>query len=151
MKIVQYDVLGEIANSRHIPLICGYAAIILTFFVSVYLRLPYIGTLSDGHHQALTAHSSLTVENWIVDGVLNDRFLGPLIPASIEVPNFEAREINVSYPLGFVFVIYLLAITSHSIPTILLTQIYGLFNKCIFYKSIITDNPSAKFWSKIDD
>ncbi len=130
---------------KDISQLCGFSAILLAFIVSVYLRAPYIGTLSDGHHQWLTAHSTLIVENWIEDGIINDLFLGVSIPASIELPNFEARGVYVSYPLGSLFIIYLLKTIFYSVDTIRLVHLYGLLNHFLISILIFTIVTRLKF------
>lgn len=77
-----------------------YGLICLFFLISVVLRSPVVGTLSDGHHQWLTAHSALIVENWKEDGIGNDKFLAVSIPKSIEHQALSEREVYVSYPPG---------------------------------------------------
>ena len=42
--------------------------ITLIFFLSVTLKWDYIGTLSDGHHQFVTAQYKIFVENWFYEG-----------------------------------------------------------------------------------
>ena len=60
-----------------------YIYIFLAFILSIYFRWDYIGEISEGHHQWITGMTLLTIENWMEDGIINDKFLNFQSPDSI--------------------------------------------------------------------
>lgn len=98
------------------------------FLLSVVLRSPYLGKLSDGHHQVLTGSTAKFVQNWIEDGPINDQFLFIENPNSIEFGTLQSRGIYPSYPIGSALPIYALAKLLPSISIIKLIHFYSLAN-----------------------
>ena len=56
-------------------------------------RWPYIGTLTEGHHQWLMAEQTKFIDYWDRDGLWADRFLTLESPKSIEAMTFEERGV----------------------------------------------------------
>ena len=112
----------NISSSRWAPL----CMIFIIFGYTIFIRMPFIGELSDGHHQWLTAHSLTIVNNWLEYGIFNERFMSYLLPRSIETPSFYQRVHYVSYPLGAQLPIFLIKNLFPRVDTIWIIHLYGL-------------------------
>lgn len=105
--------------------------ILLTFLFSLTIkeRGSFLGKLSDGRHQWVTAHSAIIVDNWIEDGIISDRALALNTPRSIEAVSIFERGTYISYPTGAQLQIYVLKTVFPQINTIKLIQGFGLLNQ----------------------
>ena len=105
----------------------------IVFIAGLQQRAHYLGTLSDkygdGHHQWLTASSMIFVDNWLEDGVWNDRFLLLAKPRSIESVDFQNRHIYPSYPPGSIVPIYWIRKIFPSLTSIQAIRYFGVCNQ----------------------
>jgi hypothetical protein len=92
-------------------------------------RSQFLGKLSDGRHQWITAHSAIIVDNWIEDGIIADKALALNTPRSIEANTIFERGTYISYPTGAQLQIYVLKTVFPQINTIKLIQGFGLLNQ----------------------
>jgi hypothetical protein len=106
----------------------GMALLFAAFAVSLIIRYPYFGTLSEGHHQWLTASSIKFVDNWIEDGAYNDGFLFLEQPKSIESYRLADRDIYPSYPPGSAIPAYAIKQLFPELSTLVIIQAYNLLN-----------------------
>jgi hypothetical protein len=106
------------------------ALVLLVFAIAVTAgivqRLPYIGTMTEGHHQWLMAEYTKFVEYWTRDGIVADRFLTLESPRSIEAQTLDQRVVYTSFMTGGVVQAYLLHRLLPAIPLVTLISIYGL-------------------------
>lgn len=114
-------------NTRGLLLAC--AIILATFAYSLQLRAPFLGTLSDNHHQWLTASTIGFVENWEEDGFWNDAGITMELPKTIDRQYLKDRSPYISYPSGSTIQIYILKQLFSSLPTLTLIQYFDLFNQ----------------------
>ena len=104
-------------------------ALLVVVFVAVFLGgLRYIGTLSAGHHQWLTAETMKFTENWVEDGIQSDNFLTLEIPKSIEYAEITNRGIYSSYPIGSEIPIFFFKKLLPNTNTLKIIHIYGYVN-----------------------
>jgi hypothetical protein len=101
----------------------------LLFFLTTKERGPFLGKLSDGRHQWVTAHSTIIVDNWIEDGIISDKALALNMPRSIEANSISERGTYISYPTGAQIQIFVLKSLFPNINTIKLIQGFGLLNQ----------------------
>ena len=99
------------------------------FFLTIKERGPFLGKLSDGRHQWVTAHSTIIVDNWIEDGIISDKALALNMPRSIEANSIFERGTYISYPTGAQIQIFVLKSLFPNINTIKLIQGFGLLNQ----------------------
>ena len=59
-----------------------------------------------GTHSWLTGSTIKFTNNWLKDGIMNDKFTMLEAPSSIELPTLESREQYVSYPPGTILTTY---------------------------------------------
>lgn len=114
--------LGLIKNQKF-----KYILIItLIFFLSVTLKWDYIGTLSDGHHQFVTAQYKIFVENWFYEGFKKNNFLNIWIPESINYNFLNERIPYVSYPAGSQYIIYFIKLIFENTETLKIIHLSSL-------------------------
>ena len=89
-------------------------------------RWPYIGTLTEGHHQWLMAEQTKFIDYWDRDGLWADRFLTLESPKSIEAMTFEERGVYGSFPPGGTLQIYALHKLLPDVPVVTLISFYGI-------------------------
>src|SRR5476649_1780608 len=94
-------------SQRSAMLVLG-VVYVLALVASVVQRSPYIGVLTEGEHQFLTAEQINFVEYWERDGLWADRFLTLENPRSIELTTLAARGVYASFIPGDTLQIYLL-------------------------------------------
>jgi hypothetical protein len=108
------------------PLAFVLLVFVLAVFAGVIQRLPYIGTLTEGHHQWLMAEYTKFVEYWTRDGLLADRVLTIEGPRSIEATTLDDRVVYTSFPPGGVLQAYFLHRLLPGIPLVTLISVYGV-------------------------
>lgn len=117
--------IKQVVKSRD----CIGLALITLVFIAIFLAgYKYIGTLSAGHHQWLTAETMKFTENWVEDGIQNDNFLHIEDPNSIEQNGLISRGIYSSYPIGAQLPILFLKKILPNIDTLKIIHIYGYVN-----------------------
>lgn len=102
------------------------AVFAVAVIAGIVQRYPYIGALSDGHHQFLTADQTKFVEYWTQDGIWSDRFLTILSPFSIETRTIDQRGVYASFIPGGTVQIYLLHRLFATVPLVTLIAVYGI-------------------------
>ncbi|MBV8193618.1 MAG: hypothetical protein JO339_40815 [Alphaproteobacteria bacterium] len=98
----------------------------LAVAAGIVQRLPYIGTLTEGHHQWLMAEYAKFVEYWERDGIFADRFLTLESPRSIETTTLESRIVYTSFIPGGVVQVWLLHRLLPGVPLVTLISGYGI-------------------------
>ena len=114
----------------------GNLLLIGLFFITVIIRGKFIGTYSDfpsfiasaGHHQFITAHSHLSIENWLNQGIKNLNFLSVWDPKSIEHANVLEQYVYTSYPAGFLLPVFFIKQIFPNLSTLFLLHLYSLIN-----------------------
>ena len=112
--------------SQRATLVFILLAFVLAVVAGVVQRLPYIGTMTEGHHQWLMAEYTKFVEYWARDGIFADRFLTIESPRSIEATTLDERGVYTSFMTGGVVQAYVLHRLLPGIPLVTLISIYGL-------------------------
>ena len=122
-----------------------YIYIFLAFILSIYFRWDYIGEISEGHHQWITGMTLLTIENWMEDGIINDKFLNFQSPDSILYSkNFE-RYIYTSYPVGSYLIIYPFALLLSQLDVLKVIHYVSLLNHLVIVFFIFYFVKNLKF------
>ncbi len=109
-------------------------AIAVIFFASIYsynLRARFVGTLSDSHHQWLTASTLIFVENWQLDGFWNDKGLMLQYPGTIDRSSLNNREPYMSYAQGSALEVYLFARLFPGTPLLELIHNFNMLNQFV--------------------
>lgn len=103
----------DLAAAKIKPSVIGglilFMIVTVVFSISVRMRSEHTGEVSLWHHNHLTGTSMLFTNNWLSDGILNDRFAMIMNPASIEFKSLDDRGIYDSYPPGCLLPLYALA------------------------------------------
>lgn len=106
------------------------AVVLLVFAAAVVAgivqRWPYIGTLTEGHHQWLMAEETKFVEYWEKDGIWADRMLTLESPKSIEAQTLHDRIIYTSFLPGCTLQIYLVHQLFRDVELPTLISFYGI-------------------------
>src|SRR5215469_13298427 len=102
------DMPGRSGFANKVSLALVGLVFVLAVAAGIVQRLPYIGTLTEGHHQWLMAEYAKFVEYWERDGIFADRLLTLESPRSIEATTFEDRIVYTSFIPGGVVQVYLL-------------------------------------------
>ena len=88
-------------------------AIIICIIIFVIIPVKYIVPVNlqnaDNTHEELTAFSLNVVNNWLIDGIINDKFVMYTEYASVEFENNNNRNVYLSYPPGALIPLYLTA------------------------------------------
>lgn len=89
---------------------------ILLIFISIFVvtimplnAVPVDFKNADNYHEALTAFSAKIVNNWLIDGIVNDKFIMFDDFASVEFETNNNRRTYSSYPSGSLIPIYIIA------------------------------------------
>lgn len=90
------------------PWITGFFLYAVFFALTLALRWPLLGQ-PYRNFEWMTAHSQTIIDNWLENGVWNDRGLSFLNPPSIEFPSLPFRSLYVSYPCGAQVPLFVLA------------------------------------------
>jgi hypothetical protein len=98
----------------------------LAVAAGIVQRLPYIGTLTEGHHQWLMAEYAKFVEYWERDGIFTDRLLTLESPRSIEATTFGDRIVYTSFIPGGVVQVYLLHRLLPGVSLVTLISAFGI-------------------------
>ena len=111
---------------RRAPIAFLLLVFVLAVFAGVVQRSPYIGTMTEGHHQWLMAEYTKFIEYWTRDGLLADRMLTIESPRSIEATTLDERVVYTSFPPGGVLQAYFLHRLLPGIPLVTLISVYGV-------------------------
>jgi hypothetical protein len=88
-------------------------AILICIIIFAILPLKYTVPVNlqnaDNTHEELTAFSLNVVNNWLIDGIINDKFVMYTEYASVEFENNNNRNVYLSYPPGALIPLYLTA------------------------------------------
>jgi hypothetical protein len=124
MKIIM-----KVNNDRQNSSLIFLTVICLSLFlVTIEIRKDWFGKLAENSHQWLTASTVKFTRNWYRDGIFADRFLMLEKPRSIEFQNLKDRKPYLSYPIGAIVPIYLLALISGQEPSVELVMTWNLAN-----------------------
>ena len=111
---------------RRAPLAFVLLVFVVGVVAGVVQRSPYIGTMTEGHHQWLMAEYTKFVEYWTRDGLLADHVLTLESPRSIEATTFEERGVYTSFPPGGLLQVYFLHRILPAVPLVTLISVYGI-------------------------
>lgn len=128
-------------------------SILCVFRITVEERNPWFGVLSPGHHQWLSGHSILFVNNWMREGATNLLFGMIRNPDSIEFPSINSRVPYSSYPPGSLLPLFLLAKTRAQEVTPRFLMRFNLYNHlaiaillCFLVFHMLGDLGAILFW-----
>ncbi len=93
--------------------IINILGILLCIIVFIIIPLKVLSPVdfqnADNYHEDLTAFSQNVVNNWLIDGITNDKFIMYCDFASVEFENNNNRCIYLSYPPGSLIPLYSIA------------------------------------------
>ncbi len=115
-------------NNKIISVILLLVVSAIIFLYTVKIRESWFGTLSEGHHQWLSANTLKFSKDWYAEGAIRLKFLMLRNPRSIEFPTMLSRLPHYSYPPGCVVPIYAISKLRGHEPTTSLLMKYNLAN-----------------------
>lgn len=96
-------------DKKNIINILGIFICIIVFTIIPLKMLFPVDFQNADHYQDLTAYSQIIVNNWLTDGITNDKFMMHCDFASVEFENNNDRCIYLSYPPGSLIPLYFIA------------------------------------------
>lgn len=101
------------------------------FIISIYLRHPWFGSVSESNYQFNTGRTLVSTKNWYKEGLWKTKFLMLDNPASVEFQTLHERQPYLSYLPGASLPIYFIAIAQGKPPTPEMIMTVNLVNQFI--------------------